>query len=96
MKKRLTYEQKKDQAVVDLINEMFKTAGHSVTYHDVVGRTDAWYNDWTITEEQYDQWTEWGKNYLMKNLKLTATKAEREMSMVGLSWGLKFAKKIKQ
>jgi hypothetical protein len=90
MKKRLTYEQKRDQAIIDLINEMFKIAGHVVTYNDVIGRTDAWYNEWTMTEDQYDQWQKWGKQYLMKNLKFTAQGAEKEMGMVGLMWGLKF------
>ena len=90
MKKRLTYEQKRDQAIVDLINEMFKIAGHEVTYDDVIGRTDAWYNEWTMTEDQYTQWQKWGKQYLVKNLKLAARGAEKEMGMVGLMWGLKF------
>ena len=42
-KKRLTREQKREKAVVDLINQMFIIAGHDVTYDDVVGRTDGWY-----------------------------------------------------
>jgi hypothetical protein len=90
MATRLTYEQKKEQAVVDLINEMFKIAGHEVTYSDVVGRTDNWYSDWTMTEDQYEQWQKWGISYLIKNLKMTSGGAKKEMSMVGLMWGLKF------
>ena len=52
MAKRLSREQKNEQAVKDLINQMFIIAGHQVTYDDIVGRKDAWYTDWTMTEAQ--------------------------------------------
>ena len=92
MAKRRTRNEKLNDAVVDLINEMFKIAGHDVTYNDIVGRTDAWYNDWTITESQYDEWQKFGKAYLRKNLKMNKLQADREMAMTGLMWGLKFEK----
>ncbi len=34
-KKRLSREQKREQAVIDLINQMFIIAGHEVTYDDI-------------------------------------------------------------
>lgn len=92
MAKRRSRNQKRNDAVVDLINEMFKIAGHAVTYHDIVGRTDNWFEQWTMTEGEYDQWVEFGKSYLKKNLGMNKTWAEREMSMIGLMWGLKFKK----
>lgn len=91
MKKRLTIHQKKEQAVIDLINKMFEIAGHPVTYDDIKGRQDQWYLDWTITQEQDKQWKDWGKKYLMKELRLYSKLAEREMLMIGLMWGLKFS-----
>jgi hypothetical protein len=36
-RKRLTREQKRDKAVIDLINQMFIIAGHNVTYDDILG-----------------------------------------------------------
>ena len=90
-KKRLTREQKREKAVVDLINQMFIIAGHDVTYDDVVGRTDDWYTQWTMTVEQSEEWKKWGENYLRKNLKLNKYLAEREMAMVNLMWGLKYS-----
>jgi hypothetical protein len=86
--KRLTREQKLEKAVVDLINEMFKIAGHQVTYDDIKDRKDNWFQEWTMTEQQYDEWIKWGKKYLMKNLKMYAKQAEKEMTWVGLQWGL--------
>jgi hypothetical protein len=92
MKKRLSREEKWNQAVIDLINQMFIMAGHKVTYNDIKDRQDAWYMDWTMTEQQYNDWKEWGRKYLMKNLKQRSKQAERDMMWVGLQWGLKFDK----
>jgi hypothetical protein len=91
MAKRLSREQKQEQAVKDLINQMFIIAGHQVTYDDIVGRTDAWYTDWTMTEAQNEEWKEWGIKYLKTKLKMNTYFAEREMAMVSLMWGLKFS-----
>jgi hypothetical protein len=88
-KKRLSREQKWDKAVIDLINEMFIMAGHEVTYNDIKDRKDNWFWEWTMTMQQYEDWKVWGKKYIMKNLRLSAKAAEREMMWVGLMWGLK-------
>jgi hypothetical protein len=92
MARRLSRQEKIDQAIVDLINEMFKIAGHNVTYEDIKDRKDDWYAQWTMTEKQYDKWRDWGKSYLRKKLTITIKQAEKEMSWVGLMWGLKFEK----
>jgi hypothetical protein len=81
---------KKDQMVIDMINEMFKIAGHDVTYDDVKDRKDNWFEQWTMTEAQYDEWKSWGKKYLQKKFRMYAKMAESQMSMIGLMWGLKF------
>lgn len=91
MKQRLSKDQKKERMVIDLINKMFEIAGHSVTYSDVEDRKDEWYTDWTMTMEQNDEWKKWGKKYLMKELRMYAKMAEKEMSMISLMWGLKFS-----
>jgi hypothetical protein len=92
MAKRLTRQEKLDQSIIDLINEMFRIAGHEVTYEDIKDRKDNWFHDWTMTEDQYNEWKMWGKKYLQKKLNLYAKQAEKEMSWVGLMWGLKFDK----
>lgn len=92
MAKRLTRQQKWNQAIIDLINQMFIMAGHSVTYDDIKDRKDAWFMDWSMTAEEYENWKKWGEQYLRKNLKLSIKLAEREMAMLGFNWGLKFKK----
>jgi hypothetical protein len=91
MAKRLSREEKWDLAVVDLINEMFKIAGHSVTYEDIKDRKDNWFNDWTMTMDQYEEWKLWGKKYLQKKLNMYAKSAEKQMVWAGSMWGLKFS-----
>ena len=91
MAKRLTREQKWNQAVVDLINEMFIIAGHAVTYDDIKDRKDAWYTEWTMTMQEYEDWKLWGKKYLMKELRIYAKQAEKEMLWFNLQCGLKYS-----
>lgn len=88
---RLTKQQKREQAVIELLNQMFVIAGHSVTYEDIKGRTDNWWTDWTMTTAQADQWKAWGVEYLRKNLKINKTLAEKEMQWINLQWGLKYS-----
>jgi len=89
--KRLSRKQKEQQAVIDLINKMFEIAGHQVTYDDIKDRKDNWFQQWTMTEAQSDEWVEWGEEYLRKMFKLNKKLTEREMAMISLMWGLKLS-----
>jgi len=88
MNKRLSKQEKKEKSVIDLVNMMFEIAGHTVTFEDIKDRKDNWFQEWTMTTEQNDQW---GKKYLIKNLRMNAKIAEREMMWVSLQWGLKLS-----
>jgi hypothetical protein len=88
--KRLTREQKKDKAIVDIINQMFVIAGHDVTYEDIRG-VDKWFQKYTMTVAQGEQLVEWGKHYLMRELKMRAVYAEKEMQWFNVQWGLKYS-----
>jgi len=90
MAKRLSREEKEHQLTVDLVNKMFEIAGHQVTYDDVKDRKDDWFNDWTMTMAQREEWMDWGKKLLMKKFYMYARRAENEMQWAGLQWGLKF------
>ena len=89
-KKRLSREEKREQAVIDLINQMFIIAGHDVTYDDILG-VENWFQKYTMTVEQGDEFKKWGKKYLMKELRETAKPAEREMQWFSLQWGLTYS-----
>jgi hypothetical protein len=88
--KRLTREQKKEKAIVDLINQMFVIAGHDVTYDDIVG-VDKWFQNYTMTVQQAEEFTKWGEKYLMKELKMRAAYAEKEMRWFNVMWGLRYS-----
>ncbi len=81
--------EKRKQAIIDLINLMFSISKHNVSYDDIVGRKDAWYNEYTMTLEQNHEWIELGVKYLSKKLKITHVQARKEMLWVNLMWGLK-------
>jgi len=53
---RLNKQQKREQAVIDLLNQMFVIDGHNVTYEDIKGRTDNWWTEWTMTFAQGAQY----------------------------------------
>jgi len=91
MNKRLSKQEKKEQIIIDLVNKMFEIAGHTVTFEDIKDRKDNWFQEWTMTTEQNDQWKLWGKKYLIKNLRMNAKSAEKEMMWASLQWGLKFS-----
>jgi hypothetical protein len=84
---RTTREQKREQAVIDIINQMFVIAGHEVTYEDIKGRKDDWFTDWTMTLAQSEEWRAWGIAYLRKNLKMNKKLAEKEMAWFNVQWG---------
>ena len=82
---------KEEKVIEELINEMFRIAGHDVKYTDIKDRKDAWYTDWTMTVEQNEQWMKWGADYIKKNLRLRKIAAEKTMSWFSLNYGLKFS-----
>jgi hypothetical protein len=59
-KKRMSQEQKREQAVIDLINQMFIIAGHEVTYEDILGK-EKWFQEYSMTVEQGEEFKKWGK-----------------------------------
>jgi hypothetical protein len=87
--KRLSQEEKREKAVIDLINQMFEIAGYKVTYDDILGK-DKWFQEYTMTVEQAEEFKKWGKKYLMKNLRMYAKAAEREMMWFTLQYGLTY------
>jgi len=91
MAKRLSSEEKKKQAIIDIINQMFIIAGHEVTYDDIKDRKDNWFSKWTMTTAQNEEWREWGVDHLIKSLKMNKALAKNEMLWFNLQWGLKCA-----
>ena len=91
MKKTRKRRPTPEERVRTIIDKMFEIAGHSVTYDDVVGRKDAWYQEWTMTTAQNDEWQKWMEDYLRKECKYFPKIAQRETAMCSLMWGLKLS-----
>lgn len=78
-----------DVILKEIINQMFIIAGHpEVSYDDVIGRKDAWYLEWTMTEDQNKEWRDWAVAYLKKK-RFYKKIAEKEIAMLDLYCGLK-------
>jgi hypothetical protein len=80
-----------DDLIKTLIDQMFIIAGHDLRYDDVVGRKDNWFQQYTMTEAQRDEWKEWGISYIRKKKRWSKKLAEREMAFLDLYCGLKTA-----
>ena len=75
--------------IKDLVNMMFKHACLDITYDDVVSRTDAWYQDWTITEEQEKAFKKEAIKYLVKRKKWPKYLADSNINFFIGNYGLK-------
>lgn len=81
--------EKKKQALQDILNKMFEVSGHDITYDDIRDREDDWFQQYTMTEDQNKQWRSWSVDYLRKKLRLTKVMAEKEIDWLDMQFGLK-------
>jgi len=82
---------KERQLLKELIDKMFEVAGHNLKFEDVEGRTDNWFQQYTMTETQNKEWKEWGTKLLAKKRRYGKKLADREMRMLDLYCGLKIS-----
>jgi hypothetical protein len=75
----------------ELIDKMFEIAGHPLKFEDVEGRTDNWFQQYTMTEAQNEEWRNWGIKLIMKKRRYNKFLADREMRMLDLYCGLKIS-----
>ena len=80
---------KEKQFLKELIDKMFELAGHDLKFEDVEGRTDNWFQQYTMTEAQNREWREWGVKHIKKKKRHYSKIAEREMAMLDLYCGLR-------
>jgi hypothetical protein len=75
----------------ELIDKMFELAGHDLKFEDVEGRTDNWFQQYTMTEKQNKEWREWGTKLIAKRKRHLKKIADREMAWIDLYCGLKIS-----
>ena len=84
--------QDKDKLILkELIDKMFEIAGHPLKFEDVEGRTDNWFQEYTMTEAQNKEWRDWGTKFISKKRRHGEKYASREMAMLDLYCGLKIS-----
>jgi hypothetical protein len=84
-------EDKNKLVLKELINKMFEIAGHSLKFEDIEGRKDNWFQQYTMTEAQNEEWRSWGIKFIMKKLRYNKFTADREIRMLDLYCGLKIS-----
>lgn len=86
---------KRDERILkDLIDKMFEVAEHTIRYDDIKERKDDWYVQWQMTEDQNQEWKDWGKEYLRKK-RMSKQSAEKTMGWIDLMYGLKIKRNDK-
>lgn len=75
----------------ELIDKMFEIAGHPLKFEDVEGRTDNWFQQYTMTEAQNKEWKDWGTKFIQKKKRYNKQYAQREMAWLDLYCGLKIS-----
>lgn len=76
-----------------LIDKMFEIAGYDVRFKDITGRQDNWYQQWTMTRQQQEEWMTWGAEFMKDELRIPKYLAERKMDMFNFNYGLMLDKK---
>ena len=75
----------------EMIDKMFEIAGHPLKFEDVEGRTDNWFQQYTMTQAQNEEWRDWGIKFIMKKHRYNKYLADRHMRMLDLYCGLKIS-----
>lgn len=89
---RVKQKQDKDTLILkELIDKMFELAGHDLKFEDVEGRKDYWFQEYTMTEAQNQEWRDWGIKLIMKKRRYNKYLADREIRMLDLYCGLKIS-----
>jgi hypothetical protein len=89
---RVKQREDKDRLILkELIDKMFELAGHDLKFEDVEGRKDNWFQQYTMTEAQNEEWRDWGIKLIMKKRRYNRYLADREMRMLDLYCGLKIS-----
>jgi hypothetical protein len=84
-------EDKNKLILKELIDKMFEMAGHDLKFEDVEDRKDNWFQQYTMTEAQNEEWRDWGIKLIMKKRRYNRYLADREMRMLDLYCGLKIS-----
>jgi hypothetical protein len=78
-----------------LINKMLEK--HGVTFDEIVQYPNGeingvdWYEYYTMTQQEYDDWREWSKNFIKQNVtpKLSNERIRQELAWFDLAYSIK-------
>lgn len=82
-------EKKRKELVEELMDKMFEIAGHDLKWEDMKERQDPWYDQYTWSKEQEEEWRSWGINLLRKKAGMNIAMATRNVNGLLFQTGLK-------
>ena len=78
-----------EQLMKMIIDEMFIIAGYTdVQYEDIL-KVDNWFQQYTMTQEQNDQWVDAAIRIIMRENRWPKYRAKKWMFWISLNYGLK-------
>jgi len=77
--------EKQKNVFMSLVNKQLEPFG--ATYEDVKDNPN-WYMEYKTTNEEESKFIQWGTKLIQKELKLSKSSAQMEMSWFILQWGL--------
>jgi len=80
---------KRHEFFEDAINKMMEIAGYSERIEDLREEEDGWYNKYTMTEEQEEEFKEWFTKEIVKRNISNKRKAEDNYLWFFMCYGLK-------
>ena len=78
-----------EQLLKMIIDEMFIIAGYTdVQYEDIL-KVDNWFQQYTMTQEQNDQWVDAAIRIIMRENRWPKYRVKKWMFWISLNYGLK-------
>lgn len=87
-------EKKIDKVLREILNKMFEIAGHNLTIDDVIGSEEPWFDQYTMTQSQQEEWETFSVELIRKKYKFPKERARKEFGWLSLCYGLKIEKYI--
>ena len=81
--------QTKAETLNDLVNGMFIAAGYNLSIDDVRDSSDNWFDKYTWTKDQQQDFTSWAIDYMKRKLNYSTREAARQVSWFILGYGLR-------
>lgn len=80
--------------VKNILRKMFEISCQPVSFDEAIEKyPESWYREYTMTEDQCNEWKKWAVDYLRKKKHFSKIKSQKEIMWIDFSYGLKIKNK---